>query len=461
MGRNCRVLYIESGVGIFGDIQIVDNVTICSNAVVNKSSNGHNFLGYKTGMDILWHDIEVLLEGFYLVIRTIAFKELVDRFRLFLLSTTMFYIFCFQYVFFPINGILSVLGGFLLVTEVLMNSYKAYKGVSFVFIFIGVSFVFGLIFAYDMQLHLSLSFQILKYCIIMVSICGYASTREKLITILVVISFSVFVLAMSLLINGEEFATYGAITVGDLNPNVLSCYLMVGLISQFLLLCHSQKRRKLIVIYLMIITELIVQVLVASRRGLVLFVFLLVMHSYVIYSVWFKRNVVGRFVIILALGMIVCYVLINFYNLANRFVVFQRFLGKYNSGDALREYYQDVALQLFLENPVFGQGFGCVSAKVGMYSHSLYCEVLASCGTVGILLLICPILRRTVSAFKYYRKSKNDEVKMICMYVSSAFIALLMTGIAVVEIFDAWFYLLLGLLGAILNNIKNQLYEIV
>ena len=163
-----------------------------------------------------------------------------------------------------------------------------------------------------------------------------------------------------------------------------------------------------------------------------------------------------QFVLFILVVIVLVVLVANFYSLSDRYVVLRRlFMGEYNYGDALRAKYQSSAWELFKASPIFGQGFGCVAAKVGMYSHSMYYEVLASTGIIGGTLLLLPIASNMLKFLNIAKSNKDGQLKMECYIGASGFFAMLLSGIAVVSIFDAYCYILLGVLGA-LSNVTNQ-----
>ena len=90
-----------------------------------------------------------------------------------------------------------------------------------------------------------------------------------------------------------------------------------------------------------------------------------------------------------------------------------------------------------------------------MYSHSMYYETLASTGVLGGFLLFGSILSNMFKFLKRAKSSKLEELKMKCYMGACGFFVILLSGIAVVSIFDAYFYIMLGILGA-LGNVAFQ-----
>lgn len=397
-------------------------------------------------------------------VRNSTISVLMDKARFLFLGITLFYTLCFQYVFFPINNFLLILGATLAVLEFFILYFELYgltqyKPLLYVFLFILFSFSFGTIFAYDRQSHINLLFKIVQYCVPMLSVCGYARNLDKFCRLLKIISLSVFILSVALVLDGVAFTDYGAITVGDLNTNILSSYLMIGLLAELILLCNTATKVSSALLYLFIVVEFLAQMLSASRRGLVVFAFLLVGYVLAMFFIKYKKNSTVRAMIIIAFVIAVVLLAINFHALSDEFVIIQRFLGKYNAGDTLRTQYQNEAKKLFLNSPLVGQGFGCVAAVAGMYSHSMYYELLASNGVLGFSLLLLPLIFLALRFIRCAHLLKNVSLKMMSFIFFFGIFAILLSGIAVVGIFDMYFYILLGLIGAFLNVLSGKQVE--
>ena len=131
----------------------------------------------------------------------------------------------------------------------------------------------------------------------------------------------------------------------------------------------------------------------------------------------------------------------------NSFVFMQRFYNTGYQGDVLRQFYRQEAVKIFLEAPVLGQGLGVVNARVGMYSHSMFYELLASVGLGGTLLFVIGVLLNNILFFA--RNSFNTMLHpSLVVLARLAFIFMvlrLVSGWVDVHIFYIYFYVMLGL----------------
>lgn len=386
---------------------------------------------------------------------TISINRLLDTVRLGLLSLMLFYILYVQYAFGEIEGVLPITGAILLMLEVLSLRYniKHYKNITYLLLYLLVFFVIGGVFAIDRSAHFSLLMDMARLCIPLICLCGYVgSSKQRLNQILLIISVAVFLLSISLFTKGEQFGYYGSITVNNLNTNMFSSFLLLGIISKLLMLSNSSYKTMVKwLIIAAIIIELIAQLRIASRRGVLVFIFMIVTYIHTIMTIKYKRKMANKVGVVLLLLLGVFVLLTYFEEHASNFVVFERFMGKYTVGDANRREFQDVAWRLFTDNPIVGQGFGAVSSVVGMYSHSMYYEVLASTGILGAGILFLPMI---IFAYQMGRQScvgSQMEINVKLRTMLWAIIGIFLSGIAVVFIYDVTFYLLIALIAMVRN----------
>lgn len=377
-----------------------------------------------------------------------------DTVILWVIGVFLLYMLWFQYAFSEYGMIMPIcaviLGAYIVVNYRPINFYKYLIPV---FVFLAVSFL-SCVLSDFASLGLSLLERILKYIIPMIAIYVYiGKSLKKLENVLWITSISCVLLAFSTLIKGVSTLT-GAITLGDLNPNVLSTYLMLGLISNIFLLTSrvSSFKKKVLVIF--IIIGAVAQLAAASRRGVLIFAFLCVIYFFVKDAVSLnKTNIIIRILGILVLVTLATLLFADeFLSGLNSTVFFQRLLGIGTAGgDNARAYYQGVASQLFLGSPIMGKGLGAVQRYAGVYAHSMYYELLACTGLVGTTCALSFFLKIGFVCLKIRKFSKDSLVSANLYMILWSAVALLITGLAVVLIYDSVFYVLLAILGASIN----------
>ncbi len=309
-----------------------------------------------------------------------------------IISILLLYMLWFQYAV-AVNGlVMPVCAAILGLYIVLGNrSLQFYRELIPIFLFFLCCLVSSLL-SPDASSGFGLLVSMLKYSIPMIAIYVYVGRdKEKLKKILWIISISCFLVALFCLFNGTITMT-GAVTLGDLNSNVLSTYLMLGLISNLLLLTNDVFIKKKGILFVFIVIEAAAQLASASRRGILVFIFLCVTYAFVKLTIQSPtknaiiKYIVIIFIVILGIAIFADEILVKVESAA----FFQRFLGTAATvgGDRMRMYYQQVARELFTSSPLIGNGLGAVARHAGVYSHSMYYETLACTGLAGMLCII-------------------------------------------------------------------------
>lgn len=399
----------------------------------------------------------------------ISSQKLNDYFLFAALSGFFLYALFYQYAFSPINGalpafaVLIFLGSF----SKLKTSLRFYNPlIGIVALTIYLSTI-GILFAFDRQITLKLLISHIEFLIPLLGIYIYsAGNYNKLQNLLWVIWAAISLIAISAVYYGTTTVT-GAITAGTtntLNVNVLSSFLIIGVISGLVLIStgncsHTAK----IIVIIGIIIQFVAQVNGASRRGIIVFLFILIAGIYAIVEIQYKKKPFVKVLFYLMVILGVMLIVNEVVNKPDTLLLFERFRNTGYLGDTLRRNYQAKALELFLENPLFGQGMGAVGAYAGMYSHSLYYELLACTGICGMLLFFGAVLgNNLVFFYKISKKSILDKqyellARLMCIFIISIFIG----GMAVVYIYDMYFYIMLGLIFSSSKTLKDVYHNLL
>ena len=380
--------------------------------------------------------------------RYIRKNEIVNNFKFFVVCVFLAYVLWFQYAFFSINGMISLLGILLLVLEVLsVKRVKYYRPILFVLGFLFFAALFGIPFASYRELTMSTFIDIIELLIPMVGIFScvdYDYDRFK--RLMFVICIIIFALSISLLVKGTASYT-GALVISDLNSNVYSAFILLGVISTLFLLSSSNNKIISVLLTGVLITECIAQVLAASRRGLVVLVFMLLTYVHSLLSIKYKRQT-GYKILTFVIVLILFLILASQSQKLSSLVVVQRLTGGITGGDLKRAMYQSVAWKQFLTSPLWGCGLASVQGKIGVYSHSLYYELLACTGILGLFLLLLPLAKKGIFFWKKSTVYCKIETKMEARTLSWGILGLFLTGIAVVFIYDVDFYIFIAVFSA-------------
>lgn len=376
-------------------------------------------------------------------------ETFVDKFLLFLITILIFYIFWFQYSFFPIDWLLTLLGVILIgASLVKLNNINFFVHLLYVVAFMVVMLVSGSLFSENHTVFLSTYSTMVNKLLPMIAIYSYVGTdKKRLKKIFIVISIATGLMSISLIRSGQVSAT-GALVMGDLNSNKFSCYLFLGLVANLYLINESKsKLTRWFLVFLTIICA-IAQIYSASRRGVIVFVFLIVMYFHTIISIRYKGKIIYKIASVIVIGFIVGMVFILFSDKFENLVVIQRFFHNTTTGDQLRASYQSTALHIFLESPILGKGPNAVAIRGGVYSHSLYYELIATGGIVGTFVILFPLIRQFLHCIRVSKHDIEYTFQIQLRIIAWSIIGFLLTGIAVVYIYDPDFYIMIGLLAA-------------
>lgn len=373
--------------------------------------------------------------------------SILKMFMLLSIFIFVFYTMFYQHVVGEIEGILAILYivmFFLSVISttrniVIVNNFK------WVFLFLAFAFVSGFFFSDDggKELFKELILRIVSYCIVMYCIACYVEYKKKnLTTIMLMIWASALALAISTFLIGNETSTYyGGISIGELNKNILSCYITIGTLANIYLFYETKTKWKQVFLIFTIGIEIIAQFNTASRTGAISAFILVFSFIHTTYSIKDEKKWKSRIALVFIILIGILWIVLNFTKITDMFIVFDRFRGLYTTGDSVRRYLQSVAWNIFLDNPIFGKGFGCVSKECGTYSHSFYYEVLASMGIVGSFILIVPLLKYMITFFKIScLRSENLENRLLARLMSWSILLVFVTGIAQIYIYYFFFY---------------------
>lgn len=366
------------------------------------------------------------------------------------ISVYLLYMLWFQYAVTQINFVMPVcavvLGLYIIINLKPLSFYRYLFPLLLFFVCCIISSLFSEPFSYGIRFYTNM----VKYSIPMVAIFRYVDRDEKkLENVNWIISIACALVALSTIIKGRLTQT-GATTLGELNTNVLSTYLMLGLISDCLLLTSNISLAKKRGIAGIIVLQGIAQLFAASRRGIIVFSLLCIIYLLVnLINLPSTRGKLLRYTFICSLVVIVtAFFSEELLNIVRNSTFFQRFLGNADTvgGNRLRGYYQEVAWDLFVSSPVIGRGLGVVAKYAGIYSHSMYYETLACTGIAGLLciLYLFWMLGKSCMRMKKIQKCSMRNANLIMIIWS--IIAILLTGITVVLIYDSVFYILIAVI---------------
>ena len=386
-------------------------------------------------------------------------KIKIDKLSILFVSNALyiFYTFWFQYSYTEISGMMTMLG-ILILISLLVNL----RGVLFysllypVVFFVGYSFIVNLI----MGQPVSIIIQLVQYVLPCLGVYTYcALSRKRWKKIIWIITLACFFLSIALLQKGS-LSYSGALRIVGLNENTASNYLTFGLMDSLLLIRFDKGKKPYyhILLIVMRVFMIVAQILCASRRGFIIMLFIISCYLYSVYRIRLNKQGGLRILFVLLVAIALGFL---FFNYADRFMsttIYQRFLGAYDTGDTARRRYQEIAWALFTSSPIIGKGLGAVASVAGVYSHSLYYELLACTGTIGFSVMIGYLIYIINRLFKNYKANFliNNDVSFESFFLFWFAISTLISGIAMVYIYESYFYIMIALLVAYIRIMRSE-----
>ena len=350
---------------------------------------------------------------------------------------------------------ISVLGVMILLFSMLELKYiETYRIITPIILFI----IYILVISINSDLSMAYAESILKYMIPFLGVFSYCrKTWDRFWKIGNAILLACVFLAIAIIQKGT--VSYdGAVQLGTLNINQASNFLTFGLVILLLKIdvYNKNKKRNIILILLGVILN-VSQIISASRRGFIIMIFLIFMYVTNYFVIILKKNRFARLMGVIIIFTIIAFVYSSYSNVFSSMTVMQRLSGVNTTGDLARSRYQAIALQIFLNNPICGKGLGAVEKVAGAYSHSLYFELLACTGIIGIVIVMGTFASMLIK-LRYLRKNEIiDSDKCITAFMSAYVISILLSSITMVFIYESYFYIMLAVVFSYIVLAKETL----
>lgn len=384
------------------------------------------------------------------------------------LLALIMYAFFFQYGVKTVKNAMPALSVICIIFAVFNLFYRKFKTSGSTYfgiqLFVMISILFGIVFGTSSSTVLDTGIRMLEYSLTGFSIVLFSiSNKKNYDRIIFYIWFSILLLAISVITKGTIVGYMGAIGIEALNTNEMSSFFILMIFCTFYLYGKAKKKSWKTLLWLSLVIIFIIQIRAASRRGFIVMVFMIVFN--IIYNVIPYNNAKnsGKRVIVYSLLIIagaVVFIKLQDY-LLNGTILGERLIGNMTGGDLARVRYHEFALEQFYSSPIFGVGIGGISFLQGVYSHSLYFEVLSCTGLVGSAILFFAffdIFIKTLLLIKVDRVNENNLKLYINKVIFTYEISLLISGIAVVLIYDFYFYISMAVIasGLLLPDLKND-----
>lgn len=384
----------------------------------------------------------------------------------FIVLITIFYTFYFQYGIKVVSGLMIGLCGVLIVFGLIQiliiqqgRITKSNMLEFLVFVFLSVAITVTI--TSNNMYGLDVGIRMIEYILAAYSIYLLLGNNPQYFErILWCFCISITLLACTVLIRGVEVSSSGALGLEGINSNSMSSYFLIMMFCSFLLMYRNRKRIQMIFLILMNSLIVTVQIATASRRGfivLVMFLFLGIVFGIIPLKSNTKSKKRFIFYTFLILAIAVTLIILQEYILSNT-ILGARLLGAYDNGDLARARYQVFALEEFKKHPFLGIGIGGIAHYMGAYSHSMYYEVFSCTGVVLALVFLIGLFRLGFGFLNIGRKVLICRGEKAIIYLSficfTFWLCLIVSGIAVVMIYDFHFYFSVALLSASIRNLK-------
>ncbi len=379
------------------------------------------------------------------------------------------YAFFFQYGGISISNAMLVLNAVCIlfgVAHVVAGAFKRKKTFySGIIVFVMISIITSILFGASASASIDTGIRMIEYCLTGLSIFLYSiSSENRFKNVLLLTWASIVLLAINVFLNGTVVNYQGAIGIGSLNSNEMSSFFVLMLFCTFYLYGETSSRFQRIILWVSLFLVFFIQIQLASRRGFIVMVFMIVANIIFAVIPYSNRNNSRRRLIVYSLIIIagaIAFIELRDYILGST-ILGERLVGIMTGGDAARARYREFAFNQFKLHPVFGVGVGGINYLQGVYSHSLFYEVLSCTGIIGSIILLAafvnPFKELSIKLYKNRNALESDKliiyyVKVLLIYIAALFIS----GFAVVMIYDFYFYLSLGLIAAGIQFVRGSM----
>ena len=383
------------------------------------------------------------------------------------IALLLFYAFFFQYGVTTINSAMLILNALCILLgmlKLLTGVYQKKKSFyNWIIAFVLISVLMGLIFGVSSNASIDVGVRMIEYCLTGFSVMLFSlSQRENFFRTMFFTWLSILLLAIAVQLKGRSAFYLGAVGIGNLNTNEMSSFFLLMVFCAFCLYGITSSKLQRIIIWLSLLLVFFIQIQSASRRGFIVMIFMIVMNIVTSVIPFNNQNCSKKKLLIYFLVVIagtIAFIELRDYILSST-VLGERLTGSMIGGDAARSRYHQFALEQFMQHPIFGIGVGGINYLQGVYAHSLYYETLACTGVIGLSILtvsfLLPLKKLVKGIFTNKmsgdQKTKTFLYKTILIYL----VAILVSGVAVVMIYDLYFYLSIGMIAAGIQQIGED-----
>ena len=352
-----------------------------------------------------------------------------------LIYILLVYLLWFRYAFSVKNAILYSVA-FLAAVCMLCDLLISYKSLSEVFptgVLINIimciySLVIGTFVARNQEYLITAVKTYGAFSIVCLVIC-YIVKEEKSFEWLLNAIIAVDILcAFFIITRGYYWGGYGYVLGPEHNPNSCGLAMDLGL---FCLIYRTQKNRKKLILSVSIaILFLYIIIGCGSRKCMLVAIILCALWIFQeSRKVWSSGSWMKRIVLLLFIALIlvsVAYYYENVFSSTDISVRMETFGDNSEESSRYRKLYYRLAIDYFLEKPLFGIGLQqfVVWNPLKQYSHSTYAEAVADWGLIGCLIYFIPVIWAVIMLIKslFSGADNTKERSILALWIMEIFL---------------------------------------
>jgi len=234
------------------------------------------------------------------------------------------------------------------------------------------------------------------------------------------------------------------------DPNFFFIVNFVGLVFSLSLIDNQKFIKEKIFFLVSLIIILLANILTFSRTGFIILILFLIFFLFINFFKYYKYIPI----LLILLSSLIIYF---------GDIVKSRFISGIETGGSGRLYLWNVALEGFIESPIWGQGGRYTLKVAGNYTHNDILEILSSHGLIGMmpliimytyLILVFIKMAKKITKYCNYVKSYTFFVNMVLV-----FLTYLLAHFFFTIFYNPYIWFVIGLLIALNNYIKSHCNE--
>lgn len=247
------------------------------------------------------------------------------------------------------------------------------------------------------------------------------------------------------------------------NPNDYSYYLFATPLILLLPIFGKYKINPIVrygIFGVIFIFSVLIITTTGSRKGIILLAFILI-STFIVISKRESALVKLQYLVVFSLFIVFLFNIFAesaFYDRVENIFLYSRGQEVDESSLETRDNMISTALIMWTEKPFTGWGLDSfrIHGGYGTYSHNNYTEILFNMGLIGFVLYYGFFVSVVFICFKLLKKYKNTDKSRIIGWALISLFVLLLWDFAAVSHYDKKYWLLVGVVLAVLVNTEEQ-----